>query len=83
MVSARNAPKPAEVSKFPCGVCNKGFGFNSIKCLVCGYWVYQHCPKVMGLLKLNTDFKCKECRGEVPDAPIPDINTVQISMEEV
>ena len=31
MVSAHNAPKPADASKFPPGVCNKVVGSSSIK----------------------------------------------------
>ena len=30
LVSVHNAPKPVDGSKFPCGVCNKGVGINSI-----------------------------------------------------
>ena len=29
LVSAHNAPKSVDGSKFPCGVCNKGVGINS------------------------------------------------------
>ena len=32
MVSAHNALKPVEASKFSYGVCNKGVGSNSVKC---------------------------------------------------
>ena len=28
ITSVKNAPKPVEASKFPCGVCNKGVGSN-------------------------------------------------------
>ena len=34
MVSAHNALKPVEASKFSYGVCNKGVGSNSVKCFV-------------------------------------------------
>ena len=41
-VSVHNAPKPADGSKLPCGVCNKGVGINSIKCHARGFWVHKH-----------------------------------------
>ena len=41
LVSAHNAPKPVDRSKFPCGVCNKGVGINSIKCHACNFWVHK------------------------------------------
>ena len=68
LVSVHNAPKPVDGSKFPCGVCNKGVGINSIKCLACGFWVYKRCSNIKGPLKPDTDFKCKKCRGEVSNA---------------
>ena len=51
MVSAHNATKPVETGKCPCGMCNKGIGSNSIKCLICGFWVHKRCSNVKGSLK--------------------------------
>ena len=78
MVKANNAPKPVETSKFPCGVCNKGVGSNSIKCHVCGFWVHKRCSNVKGPLKANPEFKCKKCRGEVLNAITSDIDPVRV-----
>ena len=83
LVSAHNAPKSVDGSKFPCGVCNKGVGINSIKCLACGFWVHKRCSNIKGPLKPDTDFKCKKCRGEVSNASIPDIEPVVINGEEI
>ena len=81
MVSVHNAPKPVDGSKFPCGVCNKGVGINSIKCHACGFWVHKRCSNIKGPLKPDTDFKCKKCRGAVSNASIPD--SVVINGEEI
>ena len=51
LVSVHNVPKPVDGSKFPCGVCNKCVGINSIKCHVCGFRVHKRCSNVKGLLK--------------------------------
>ena len=59
LVSAHNAPKLVDESKFPYGVCSKGIGINSIKCLACGFWVRKCCSNIKGPLKPDTDFKCK------------------------
>ena len=83
LVIAHNAPKPIEASIFPCGVCNKGVGTNSIKYLVSGFWVHKRCSKVKGCLKPNPDFKCRKCRGEVSNTTIPDIKPVDINSEEI
>ena len=83
LVSAHNAPKSVDRSKFPCGVCNKGVGTNSITCLACGFWVHKLCSNINSPLKSDTDFKCKKCRGEVSNASIPDIEPVVINGEEI
>lgn len=53
MISAHNAPKPIEASKFPCGVCSRSVGSNYIKCFVCGFWVHKSCSNVQSPMKLN------------------------------
>ena len=37
LVSAHNAPKPVDGSKFLYGVCNKGVRISSTKCHACGF----------------------------------------------
>ena len=83
MVSAYNVPKPIETSKFPCCVCNEGVVCNSIRCLVCDFWVHKCCSNIKGPIKPNPDFKRKKCRGEVSNATIPDIQPVDINGEEI
>ena len=83
LVSAHNAPKPFDKSKFSCGVCNKSVGINSIKCHACGFWVYKRCSNIKCRLKPDNDFKCKKCRGEASNASIPDIEPVVINGEEI
>ena len=57
LVSAHNAPKPVDGSRFPCGVCSMDVGINSIKYLACGFWVHKRCSNIKGPLKVDTDFK--------------------------
>ena len=83
LVSAPNATKPVDSSKFPCGVCNKGTGNNSIKCNFCGFWVHKRCTNIKGPLKSDPNFKCKKCRDEVSNATVPDIEPVIINDEEI
>ena len=83
MVSVHNTHKLVEASKFPCRVCNKGVGSNSIKCLVCGFWVLKCCSKVKGHLKPSPDFKCKKCRDEISNETFTEIDPVDINGEEI
>jgi len=47
--------------KWPCGVCRKGVGRNSIVCTVCKKWVHKRCSGIAVKLKVVNDFKCKSC----------------------
>ena len=83
MVSVYNAHKLVEASKFSCGVCNKGVGSNSIKCLVYGFWVHKCCSKVKDHLKPSPDFKCKKRRDAISNATITEIDPADINSEEI
>ena len=50
-----------ETGKYPCGVCKKGVGANSILCKGCGKWIHKKCSKCPGKLKENTNFRCSVC----------------------
>ena len=46
--------------KWPCGVCKKGNGSNSILCTCCQKWVHKRCNGVKGsLCKVSRSFVCK------------------------
>jgi len=47
--------------KWPCGVCTKGVGSNSIKCNKCSRWIHERCSGVPDKLQIVTDFQCKRC----------------------
>ena len=47
--------------KWPCGVCKKGVGSNSIQCNKCTKWIHKGCSGVKGNLKTDPSFQCKSC----------------------
>ena len=47
--------------KFPCGVCMKDVGANSILCLSCPYWIHKRCCGIKTSLRNCKDFICKTC----------------------
>ena len=58
--------KKAEVvrsGRYPCAVCGKGVGVNSILCTVCGFWCHNRCS---GVPNINNapDFQCPTCTGQ-------------------
>ena len=52
--------------KWPCGVCRKGVGSNSIKCVNCQKWVHKGCSGISGSLVKVVDFQCRTCMEDSP-----------------
>ena len=48
--------------RYPCGVCGRGVGQNSILCTTCRLWCHKRCS---GLARLggNPNFLCSTCAG--------------------
>ena len=46
--------------KWPCRVCRKGVGANSIVCTVCKQQVHKRCSDIQGSLKI-VGFECRKC----------------------
>ena len=63
MGSRMDAGRETKSGKYPCGVCNRGVGSNSIKCTSCGSWVHKRCSGVSGKLSKALNFVCKRCAG--------------------
>lgn len=51
--------------KYPCPVCRKGVGRNSIMCVKCESWVHKRCSGIVGALKGITGFHCDSCKGKI------------------
>ena len=47
--------------KYPCGVCGKGVGANSIKCTSCSAWIHKKCSGISGRLLDVENFCCAKC----------------------
>ena len=58
MVSGVNLQTLKDSGEYPCSVCRKGVGSNSIYCAGCSHWVHKKCSGVTGSLKSNPDYRC-------------------------
>src|SRR3954464_12011288 len=47
--------------KYPCGICRKGVGENSICCSSCKKWIHKRCSGVVGSLQKMVNFACRNC----------------------
>ena len=68
--------------KFPCSVCWKGVGNNSINCPSCKNWVHAKCSGIKGALSKATNFKCRRCLGQI-ESPTASANKVQLAGNEL
>jgi hypothetical protein len=53
-----------ESGKYPCGICGKGVGRNSIQCGGCKKWIHKKCSGVKGMLKEDQGYRCGKCVRE-------------------
>ena len=56
--SSDKAQKTTRNVKWPCGVCSKGVGVNSVLCQTCILWIHKRCSGVKGTLKKVSMFRC-------------------------
>ena len=64
MVSGKNCGDIERTGKWPCAVCGKGVGSNSIQCTSCNGWVHKRCSGVKGVLaRAEGTFVCKVCES--------------------
>ena len=61
MISKHKRNPQNKTGKFPCSVCLKGVGRNSILCPACKCWVHAKCSGLKGQLAKATDFICSQC----------------------
>jgi len=55
-----------KAARWPCGVCGKGVGSNSIQCTSCQKWVHKKCSGIKGsMYKVMKSFICRSCSNPV------------------
>ena len=55
--------------RWPCWVCSKGVGSNSLQCTSCQKWVHKKCSGIKGSMsKVAKAFICRGCLNPVTSA---------------
>ena len=67
MISKPGAGPVQKTGKYPCSVCSKGVGSNSIQCTKCKQCVHARCSRVKGKLAEVKDFVCNSCSSSPLD----------------
>ena len=82
MISGQDLHTLVDSGKYPCSVCRKGVGRNSIYCNGCFHWVHKICSEITGPLRSNDDFRCKRCEGKARPIDVRPQKTWKLSPEE-
>jgi len=62
MISGERQKVRQKAVRWPCGVCSKGVGSNSLQCTSCQKWVHKKCSGINGsMLKVAKSFICRGC----------------------
>jgi hypothetical protein len=64
--------------RYPCGVCGRGVGANSVLCEKCSKWVHAGCSGVEGPLKEGVHFECSACLGQTKVEPVQVLKSVEL-----
>jgi len=66
MISGERQKVTEKTVRWPCGVCDRGVGNNSIQCTNCKNWVYKKCSGIKGsMYKVVKSFICRGCMNPV------------------
>jgi len=66
MISRERQKSVHKAARWPCGVCDRGVGSNSIQCTNCHKWVHKKCSGIKGsIYKVMRSFICRGCSNPV------------------
>ena len=69
MMSAECQKVKEKAVRWPCGVCSKGVGSNSLQCTSCQKWVHKKCRGIKSSMsKVAKSFMCTGCLNPVTSA---------------
>ena len=69
MISGERQKQVEKAVRWPCGVCGRGVGSNSIQCTSCQKWVHKKCSGIKGsMVKVIKSFTCKGWLNPVTSA---------------
>ena len=74
MISGERQKVRQKAVSWPCGVCSKGVGSNSLQCTSCQKWVHKKCSGIKGSMsKVAKSFICRGYLNPVTSAGRLDI----------
>ena len=74
--SKHNSSVKSDPLKWPCSICRRGVGINSIFYQSCNDWVYKRCSKIIGRLKADASFKCNASTSNIMTISLDDPDAI-------
>jgi len=69
MISGERQMVKQKDVRWPCRVCSKGVGSNSVQCSSCQKWVHKKCSGIKGSIwKVAKSFICRGCLNPATSA---------------
>jgi len=66
MISGERQKPVQKAARWPCGVCGRGVGSNSVQCTNCHKWVHKKCSSIKGsMYQVMRSFICGGCSNPV------------------
>ena len=66
VISEKRQKVRQKAVRWPCGVCSKGVGSNSVQCSSCQKWVHKQCSGIKGSMSKGAkSFICSGCLNPV------------------
>jgi len=66
MITEERQKPVRKAARWPCGVCGRGVGSNSIQCTSCQKWIHMKCSGIKGrMYKMMRSFICRGCSNPV------------------
>ena len=84
MESGINLDVLKKSGKYPCGVCQSGFGSsNAIFCGGCKCWVHKKCSGIKGPLRPDPEFRCARCLGTARAIDEREVSEVEVETKSL
>ena len=77
LVTGKECESVITSGEYPCGVCGRGVGVNSILCTECRKWIHKRCS---GLRSVNRarDYVCPRCTRQRQGIPVQTNDTIVV-----
>ena len=81
LVSGKECESVVTSGEYPCGVCGRGVGANSVLCTECGKWVHKRCSGLQSVTRAR-DYVCPACTRRGQGIPSQTDDSVVIGTAE-